>query len=194
MKEALSEANPAAPAALFLAPLLHSPVEQRRYANARASTGNLRRGLLGLIGALTLALPIVIAYKISPILFPAPDIETLPKAGCNIVQHACPASIPGGVVALRLLAPSSTLAGPFQVSLATQGITPDKVEIDFAGVGMDMGPSRTTLKPASDGHYTTETRLPVCITGAMQWRATVVVHMRGQRTIIPYAFLSGTND
>ncbi len=194
LKEAISKVSPATPAELLLAPLLHSPAERRGHARAHTSAGSLRRVLLGLIGALMLALPIVVAYKLSPILFPTPDIEVLPATGCNIVQRACPASIPGGVVALRLLAPSTTLAGSFQVSLTTQGIVPDKVEIDFAGVDMDMGPSRTTLKPDGNGHYTAETRLPACITGAMLWRATVVLHMRGQRAIIPYAFLSGTND
>jgi hypothetical protein len=151
----------------------------------------IRRLLLPLIYGLTIALLVVIGYKLAPTLFPPADARVLPDPGCDLQRTACSATVADGQIALNFLTRPIPLAKPFQVSLATRGINPGKVELDFAGIEMDMGYNRTVLKSAGDGNYFAEITLPVCITGRMKWRATVIVHTRRERLSIPYEFLTG---
>lgn len=55
----------------------------------------------------------------------------------------------------------------------------DQVAVDFQGVEMFMGHNRFVLKPQPDGSYRGEGRLPVCTTGAMRWRARVLITRGG---------------
>jgi hypothetical protein len=150
-----------------------------------------RSRLLGLIAVLSAALLLVIAYKLSPVLRPPADIQVMPELGCNVQHGKCSAALPDGRIELEFMTRPVPLARSFQVSLATPGVEPDKVEIDFAGVDMDFGYNRTALKYAGDGRYVADAALPVCLTGQMKWCATVILHRGGERLIIPFEFLSG---
>lgn len=150
-----------------------------------------RRKLLALVSGLTVSLVIVVGYKLSPFLFPPADIQVLPESSCDLQRAGCAVTLPGGKIDFEFLRRPIPLARPFQVSLTTVGIDPSKIELDFAGVEMDMGYNRTVLKSAGDGRYLAEITIPVCVTGQMKWRATVIVHTRGQRLSIPYEFITG---
>lgn len=176
---------------MLSAPFLRGAIRQAPTRSAR----RLRRALLALIGMFALCLPAIAAYKLSPALFPAPDIVAAPEPGCDVALSACVANVPGGTVRLEFLTHPVPLVKPFRVALTTQGISPDRIEIDLAGMEMDMGPNRTAFRSTGtgSGSHGAETSLPACVAGAMKWRATIILYTGHQRTVIPYEFLAGTN-
>jgi len=70
-------------------------------------------------------------------------------------------------------------------------LEPDKVEVDFAGTAMNMGFNRPQLKRLASGRYEGQTTLPVCVSGAMEWQATVIVTAGDKVIAVPFRFDSG---
>lgn len=145
--------------------------------------------LIDAIGILALALVVVVGYKLSPLLLPKADIDAMPEAGCDLQRGPCRAAFPGGgslefSIAPRPIPPVSPLALEVRVA----GRPADKVEIDFAGVDMNMGLNRPQLSPSGEGRFIGRASLPVCVTGAMDWRATVLVDSGRERIAVPFRF------
>ena len=57
-----------------------------------------------------------------------------------------------------------------------------------------MGLNRPELVARGDGLFSGEATLPVCITGAMDWQATVLIENGSERIAIPYRFSSGKHE
>ena len=66
-----------------------------------------------------------------------------------------------------------------------------RVEVDFAGIDMNMGLNRIELVSGVPGLHAGEATLPVCITGQMDWQVTVLIETGSERIAIPYRFASG---
>jgi hypothetical protein len=79
---------------------------------------------------------------------------------------------------------------PLQLEVKLAGIEAAKVEVDFAGVDMNMGYNRPELAATGPGRYASEAMLPVCVTGKMAWQATVIVEAGRQRIAAPFRFNS----
>lgn len=143
--------------------------------------------LIDAIGILLIALVVVVGYKLSPILLPKADVTVQPEAACNLNQQTCAAVLPGGG---RVEVSSSVhpvpLVKPFEVQVAVSGLAPSRVEVDFAGVDMNMGLNRPQLQDRGNGRFVAEVTLPVCITGRMDWQVTVLIESGNQRIAIPY--------
>jgi hypothetical protein len=138
---------------------------------------------------LALAVIAVVGYKYSPLLLPKADLTLAPAAGCDLNRQACHADMPGGGrIELGIAAHPVPVVKPFNVTTTFSGLAPNRVEIDFQGVVMNMGLNRVTLAPAGDGRYTGEATIPVCITGRMQWRATLMVETDSMRIAVPFLF------
>ena len=144
-------------------------------------------------GALILSLLVLglIGYKLSPLLLPTAEVTVAPSAGCDLNQGACAANVPGGGRLQFALEPRPVApVVPLQASVALEGLSAERVTLDFSGVDMNMGLNRTTLVWARDRHAGTVT-LPVCVTGRMAWRATVIVESGRQRIAVPFTFEVG---
>jgi hypothetical protein len=142
-------------------------------------------------GAIILALCLiaVVGYKFSPLLLPKADLTLAPAEPCDLNQQACHADLPdGGRIELAIAPHPIPVIRPLQATVTFTGLTPDKVELDFAGVAMDMGLNRVTLTPSGAGRYVGETTIPVCVTGRMLWRATLVVEADRRRIAVPFKF------
>ena len=138
---------------------------------------------------LALAIVAVVGYKYSPLLLAKADLTVEPAAGCDLHTQACHADIPGGGrIELSLTPHPIPVVKPIQVSVSVKGITASKLEIDFAGVDMNMGLNRVTLVATGDGRHTANAMLPVCISGRMAWRATLMVETDKQRIAVPFLF------
>jgi len=129
----------------------------------------------------------VITWKLQP----KSDVS-LALSGCNPSRQACTVALPGGgqfefSVEPR---PIPTLQ-PITLRIGVSGIEPDKVEVDFAGVGMNMGYNRPQLKRILPGRFEGRTSLPVCVTGKMEWRATVLLERAGKVISTPFQFDAG---
>ena len=145
---------------------------------------------LALLGALLgLAL---LGQRFSPLLLPKADVTGLAEAGCDLQQRACPASLPGGGrLELSITPRPIPFLQALRVEVSVSGITPNKVEVDFAGANMNMGYNRSELAATGAGRHTGETSLPVCVSGGMTWVATVIVETDRQRIAVPYHFDTG---
>ena len=148
--------------------------------------------LIDVIGLELIALVVVVGYKLSPMLLPKADITVQPDPVCNLQSEACSVTLPsGGNVRLSMGTRPVPLVKPFEVEVATSGFSPARVEVDFAGIDMNMGLNRPQLAARGAGNYVAEVTLPVCITGNMDWQATVLIEAGIERIAIPYRFSTG---
>lgn len=134
----------------------------------------------------------VAGYKLSPLLLPKSDLSVAPDPVCNLNQSACTATLPGGARLRLALEPHPIpVAAPIEASVALEGASADSVAIDFAGVGMNMGLNRPVLAASGGGRFAAQVTLPVCVTGRMEWQATVLVENGRQRIAVPFRFEAG---
>lgn len=137
--------------------------------------------LLGLVG-----------YKLSPLLLPQADQTASPDPACRLNQTACAAALPGGGRLLLALEPRPLpVAAALRASVELADIEAQSVAIDFAGVTMNMGLNRATLVAAGAGRYVGDVVLPACVTGRMEWQATVLVESGRRRIAVPFRFAAG---
>jgi hypothetical protein len=147
--------------------------------------------LIDLIGVLLIALVVVVGYKLSPLLLPKADVTVQPDPGCDLQRRACTVELPGrGKIELSMGTRPVPMVKPFSIEVTSTGFSPDRVEVDFSGVDMDMGLNRPHLAARGDGRYGAEVMLPVCITGKMDWQVTVLVETGSERIAIPYRLAS----
>jgi hypothetical protein len=169
--------------------------------NAATQLLRLRAGLVNkkllidLIGFLLIALVVVVGYKLSPILLPKADLSVFPDAHCDLQQQACGVDLPGGGrVELAMGTKPIPLVKPFRVEVKVTGVDPRLVEIDFEGVDMKMGLNRPQLQNEGSGVFATPVTLPICVTGLMEWQATVLLELGDKSVAIPYRFMTGTHE
>ena len=151
--------------------------------------------LIDVIGLELIALVVIIGYKLSPMLLPKADVTVQPDASCDLQRQACGVSLPGGGhVELSSSVLPIPMVKPYEIRVATRGISPGRVEVDFAGIDMNMGLNRPELVQRAPGQYAAEVSLPVCITGLMDWQVTVLLDTGSERIAIPYRFSSGAHE
>ena len=151
--------------------------------------------LIDLIGLLLIALVVVVGYKLSPLLLPRADVVVQPDPACDLQRQACAVTLPaGGTVELAMGTRPIPMVKPFEVQVTTSGFSPGRVEVDFAGIEMNMGLIRPELAALGNGRFAAAATLPVCITGAMDWQATVLIENGNERIAIPYRFSSGSYE
>jgi hypothetical protein len=139
-----------------------------------------------------IALVVIVGYKLSPMLLPKADVTVQPDPVCNLQREACSVTLPsGGKVSLAMGTRPVPLVKPFEVEVTTSGFAPARVEVDFSGIDMNMGFNRPQLAARGAGSYAAEVTLPVCITGHMDWQATVLIDTGSERVAIPYRFSTG---
>ena len=146
----------------------------------------------GTLAMLALLLGIAIAgHYFSPLLLPKADLKALPDAGCNLQRQSCTAVLPdGGRIELSITPRPIPILTPLRVEVFLTGVKANKVEIDFAGETMNMGYNRVELL-AVNGRHAGEASLPVCVSGGMNWLATVLIETDRQRIAVPYRFAIG---
>jgi hypothetical protein len=155
---------------------------------------DLRKNMLKKLSAVTAVLFAagIAAYLLAPLLLPKEYLTVLPDSGCDMQQQPCSAILPGGGNLQLSISPRPIpLLKPLQVEVSLSGITPHKVEIDFAGARMSMGPNHTELAAGGTGSYVGQTSLPVCVSGGMEWIATVIVETDRMHIAVPYRFVVG---
>lgn len=138
---------------------------------------------------LALAIVAVVGYKYSPLLLPRADLTIEPVSRCDLHRQACSVDIPGGGhIELDIAPRPIPVVKPLQIKVTLTGITASKLEIDFSGEAMNMGFNRRMLVAGKDGRFSGDAMLPVCITGRMLWRATLLVETERQRIAVPFLF------
>lgn len=150
--------------------------------------------LIDVIGMELIALVVVVGYKLSPLLLPKADITLQPDPACSIERQACAVTLPdGGRLELEVGSKPIPLVKPFTLEVRSSGVAAQRVEVDFAGIDMNMGYNRPLLTASGDGRFVGEATLPVCVTGSMEWQATLLVDTGSQRIAVPFRFGAGAH-
>lgn len=136
---------------------------------------------------LVLAILGVVGYKLAPLFNPKTDV-TLPMSTCDLGKQACVATLPdGGQLEFSIEPRPIPALKPLKLLATLKGSAARKIEVDFAGTDMKMGYNRPQLE-GKNGSFSGQANLPVCITGKMEWDATVLVETGKALVAIPFRF------
>ena len=151
----------------------------------------LVRGLWLLVLLLACGTVVVALARFWPLLHP-PIVERAPlAAACDLLQGPCEvAFVNGGRVRLDVQPRGIPVVHPLDIDVVLSGLPPpDRVELDLAGVDMDMGYNRVALSPvASPGQWVGKGMLPVCVRARMTWEARVLLYTDGGVRSAPFRF------
>jgi hypothetical protein len=147
--------------------------------------------LWSLAGLLFIALASVAAYKALPLLNPnIGDVAPL-DASCDLRAGPCTSILSdGGRVSFAIKTEGIPLVKPLDLEVKLDGIEASKVEVDFIGLGMEMGFNRPQLKATDVGQYVGTGMLPVCIRAAMEWEARVLITTPKGLVAAPFRFIT----
>ena len=142
------------------------------------------------VGVLALAALWVWADRLLPGGDPA-GIAVLGPDDCDLNLQACTVELPSGLqVRLDLQPRPMPTLEPLEVRLDLNGLDPEWVELDLAGVEMFMGFNRSRLERVAPGSYRGQTVLPVCASEAMTWAATVLPEGDQDRGEVQFRFVT----
>ncbi len=149
--------------------------------------GGRSRLLPAVVGGLVLVL--ALGYWRFHDYFAPPVSERLPLDDCDLNRQVCRRSLPGGGELEFGITPRPIpLVSPLTLEVRVRGVEPEKVEVDFSGVTMNMGYNRPVLERVEKGLYRGEGFLPVCIRQRMDWEARVLLHLPGRVLAVPWRF------
>ena len=148
--------------------------------------------LLDALLVAAVAILAIVAYQLAPLLGPRSDIS-LPLSDCDLNRGSCQATLPDGVELEFSIEPHPIpVVKPLQLQMTLSRPVARQVEVDFAGVSMQMGYNRFRLQQQSEGkRFVGQGDLPVCIPGVMQWQTTLIVETNKATVTVPFRFVSG---
>lgn len=146
-----------------------------------------RKAAINIILVLLIVILGVVGYKLSPLMHPSASVM-LPAAKCDPGAQDCTAALPdGGHIELSFNPRPIHPLEAFKADVAVRGTTVVSAELDFDGSTMKMGYYRPKLTE-SNGRYSAEVILPVCVTGTMEWAATVLLTTPDGTIAVPFHF------
>jgi hypothetical protein len=144
---------------------------------------------LWLIGLVLLAIVAGVAiYTAKPLLSPEPVLSAPLDPACDLRLGPCAASFPEGGLSLEILPRSLPVMAPLTLRVQVRDLEPGSVEVDFAGVDMNMGFNRVHLEPAGEGVFEGQGMLPTCVRERMAWEAKVLVQTPAGLLAAPFRF------
>lgn len=153
------------------------------------------RGLWLLAGLLFLAMIAVVIYKVWPQLNPELAVVAPLDPQCDLRAGPCVGSLPGGgEISFSIEPRDIPLVAPLRLEVELKGLSAHSVEVDFIGIGMQMGFNRSQLQAEGKGRFSGKGVLPVCIRNAMEWEAKVMVHTDKGVMAAPFRFITVKNS
>jgi hypothetical protein len=108
---------------------------------------------------------------------------------CDLRSGSCELQLPNGSsVQFEITPKNIPLLEPMVLDVIVSGEDVDSVEVDFAGVSMNMGFNRTKLKAADGGKFSGTITLPVCVRNRMDWEADVMLETDAGIIVAPFRF------
>jgi len=146
-------------------------------------------------GALFLALSAVAVYKAWPLLFPEVIISAEPDPSCDLRAGPCVTRLADGAEVRFGIEPRDIpVLQPLQLSVVVSGMEVLGAEVDFVGIGMNMGFNRPKLDALGEGRFSGGATLPVCVRNTMQWEARVLLKTSEGLVSVPYRFVTTKSD
>jgi hypothetical protein len=125
--------------------------------------------------------------KSKALLLPTLTIAIDPS--CNLRTAMCTSVLPKGAKVSFAITPKEIpLLQPLTLEVIIKGIKVVKVEVDIAGLNMDMGYNRTTLSAKTKNHFKGNTTIPICIRNKMDWQASVLLQTNQGLINVPFHF------
>jgi hypothetical protein len=138
---------------------------------------------------LGLTLLLVVGYKIKNGLTPAITFTAPLDKSCDLRQGECQSKLPdGGKVSFSITPKTIPILRPLALGVNIKGVKVSRVEVDFIGIGMDMGYNRSKLKKADTNYFTGRAVIPVCVRSKMDWEARVLLYTKNGLIMIPFRF------
>ena len=146
-----------------------------------------RKTAINIILVLLAAILGVVGYKLSPLLRASADTR-LPVSTCNPSKQDCQVTLPnGGKIELSFAPRPIRPLQTFKAEMSVAKLRVTKAELNFEGTAMKMGYYRPEFRN-KDGIYSTDVILPVCVTGTMEWAATVLLTTPEGTIALPFHF------
>lgn len=138
------------------------------------------------LAALLIAVLATLVVKLSPLARMPVAVLARAPASCDLLRRPCTAALrDGGRVTLAIAPPGIPLVTPLTLEVWLAGMrAPERVEIGFRGVDMEMGYNRFALTavPATEqtpavvgDYYRGSGILPLCVRQRMRWEARVLL-------------------
>ena len=143
------------------------------------------------VTALALTAVAVSVYKAWPLLYPQTAERARLNPDCNLRESPCRVRFQsGGTVMLDIQPRGIPVLRPLEIQVELDALpTPQRVELDFAGVDMDMGYNRVVLHSAkNNGSYSGSGMLPICVRDRMTWEARVLLYRPDGILAAPFRF------
>ena len=138
-----------------------------------------------------LALAGVAAYKVLPLLYPE-TVRVAPlDPDCDLRAGPCVGVLSGGGrISFGIKPATIPVVTPLEFEVNLEQISASGVEVDFQGIGMNMGFNRPKLAARGEGRFTGNGMIPVCISDAMEWEAKVLVYTDDGIVAAPFRFIT----
>ena len=148
------------------------------------------RNILWYALLLALALSLGFVYYHFKDYFKPEAAQTLdPDPECDLRSDDCELQLPGGgVVRFGIIPRSLPLLEPMALEVMVTGADVGSVEVDFAGVSMNMGFNRSRLEAVDEGRFNGNIILPVCVRNRMEWEAKVMLGTDAGIIVAPFRF------
>ena len=136
----------------------------------------------------------VVVYKAWPLLHPVVAERAVLRLDCDLRAMPCTVSFAeGGQVTLDIEPRGIPAVEPLTIDVRLDGLaSPERIEVDFSGVDMDMGFNRVALAPVVDAdgarRYRGKGMLPVCVRERMTWEARVLLYYPEGLWAAPFRF------
>lgn len=146
--------------------------------------------LLWMLAAFLFSAVALVAWiKVGPMLDPEVALVAPLATDCDLRKGPCEAVFPDGArVAFGITPRRIPPAEKLKLQVRAQGIDARRVEVDFAGVDMNMGFNRATLDPIGPGEFAGPGMLPVCVRACMTWEARVLLYTDEGLAAAPFRF------
>ena len=108
---------------------------------------------------------------------------------CDMQKGACQALFPdGSAIGLSIDPRPIQSLKPLQIQVTTEGLDAHAVEVDFRGLGMNMGYNRPRLKKEAERQFSGPGMLSICVLDRMSWEATVLARTDDGVMAAPFRF------
>jgi len=142
-----------------------------------------------IVALLTLVLLLSVSYKLKDMLKPGIAAKAELDESCDLRKGACHANLPGGGKVTFSITPNTIpILRPLQLNVKVEGVEVSKAEVDFTGIGMDMGYNRPKLEAVSKDQFLGKAILPVCVRSRMDWEAKVLLQTDHGLIMAPFRF------
>lgn len=146
-----------------------------------------------IVAFLVLAILLVVSYKLKDLL--SPDVAAVAELdeSCELRKGECVSKLPnGGTVSFSMAPNDIPILRPLKLDVKIDGIKAESVEVDFVGIGMEMGYNRAKLdaNPVSTQQFSGKAILPVCVRAKMEWEARVLLQTDKGTIMAPFRFFT----